>query len=466
MSQSQYEVALTEVTGLSVGQQGTPLHIHPENHYAEWLSNTGQSAQNWLETSGFSGSGLALIPASDGTVAEAHFFCDTDDVFCCGELPKALPEGDFYCTNDDPRLLEKVALGWWLGRYQYTAFKSQPKACSGHLYIDDTTVVENSRHLAQAVYLTRDLINTPAENLMPQHLGQCVESIARQFSAQCQQWVGEDLLDHNYPTIHAVGRASEHPPRLIELTWGDEQAPPVTLIGKGVCFDSGGLDLKPANGMRNMKKDMGGAAHALALAFLIMAQQLPVRLRLLIPAVENAVAGNAFRPGDVITTRQGTTVEIDNTDAEGRLILCDALAHACADKPELMIDFATLTGAARVALGTELPAMFSSDKTIAQAVCDSGENVGDPVWPMPLHQPYRSLLNSDVADLANCATSPFGGAITAALFLQEFVDDDIPWLHFDVMAWNNRKLAGRPTGGEAMGLRAMFEYLKTRFNDA
>ena len=314
-----------------------------------------------------------------------------------------------------------------------------------------------------AITLVRDLINTSAQDMMPEHLGETIELLAKTFDAEVTQIIGDELLAQNYPTIHAVGRASEHAPRLIDLRWGDESHPKITLVGKGVCFDSGGLDVKSADGMRNMKKDMGGAAHAMGLAQLIMAHQLPVRLRLLIPAVENAIAHNAYRPGDVIKTRKGLTVEIHNTDAEGRLVLCDALAEADTESPDLLIDFATLTGTCRVALGTELSGLFSNRKEVAAGLCRAGEIIGDPVWTLPLHAPYKAFLKSELADLVNSPSSPMGGAIVAALYLQSFISDDTPWCHFDIMAWNTRALPGRPVGGEAMGLRAAFEYLAAKY---
>jgi len=254
-----------------------------------------------------------------------------------------------------------------------------------------------------------------------------------------------------------------HAPRLLDLHWGNKNHPKITLVGKGVCFDSGGLDIKPSAAMRNMKKDMGGAAHVMGLAHLIMSHDLPIQLRVLIPSVENAVSSNAFRPGDVLTTRKGLTVEVDNTDAEGRLVLCDALSEACNDDPELIVDYATLTGACRVALGTELPGFFSTDASVATDLMSAGLKSEDPVWQLPLHKPYRDLLKSNIADLSNCASTPFGGAITAALYLNEFIEKDIPWVHFDVMAWNNRPLPGRPIGGEAMGMRAVFELLQSKY---
>jgi leucyl aminopeptidase len=274
--------------------------------------------------------------------------------------------------------------------------------------------------------------------------------------------VGDDLLKQNYPTVHAVGRASVRAPRLIDLTWGKESDPKVTLVGKGVCFDTGGLDLKPAGGMLNMKKDMGGAATVMAVAGMVMANNLPVRLRLLVPAVENSVAGNAFRPLDVITTRAGITVEVGNTDAEGRLILCDALAEGASEKPTMMVDCATLTGAARVSLGPDLPALFCNDDTLANELIETGTEVTDPMWRMPLYKPYRAMFASKVADVNNVAASPFGGAIIAALYLQEFVPDDVPWAHFDMMAWNNASRPGRPEGGEAQTARAIFATIEKR----
>jgi leucyl aminopeptidase len=274
---------------------------------------------------------------------------------------------------------------------------------------------------------------------------------------------GDALLAENYPTIHAVGRASTRAPRLVDITWGEPSAPKVTLVGKGVCFDSGGLDLKAASGMLNMKKDMAGAAIMLALAQAIMAAKLPVRLRVLLPMVENAVSGNALRPRDIVKTRKGLTVEIGNTDAEGRLILCDALAEASTEHPELLVDIATLTGAARVALGPELPALFCNDDSLAAALMAAGTQEDDPLWRMPLWRPYRRLLDSKIADLNNVSEGPQGGAITAALYLQEFVEPGIPWAHLDVMAWNNRTRPGRPEGAEAQTLRAFYAHIAGRF---
>ncbi len=311
--------------------------------------------------------------------------------------------------------------------------------------------------------LVRDLVNTPTEHMGPSELADAVMLEADRFGAEVVCVAGDELLTENFPAIHAVGRASHRKPRLLELNWGNEDAPVLALVGKGVCFDTGGLDLKPAAGMLLMKKDMGGAAHALALARLVMENNLPVRLKLLIPAVENAVAGNAYRPGDVIPSRKGLSIEIGNTDAEGRVVLSDALAYACESLPDLVIDFATLTGAARIALGADLPPLFSNRDEVAEGIQQAGDESEDPLWTMPLYQPYRKLIESPIADINNAGKSSFGGCITAALFLEHFVDPAISWVHIDTFAWNQSDRPGRPQGGEALGLRAVFRYLQTRY---
>ncbi|MGH6959389.1 MAG: leucyl aminopeptidase family protein, partial [Dongiaceae bacterium] len=314
---------------------------------------------------------------------------------------------------------------------------------------------------ARAVFLVRDLVNTPAEDMGPAELAAAAEGVARAAGARLKVVVGDALLKANYPMVHAVGRASARAPRLIDLRWGD-RGPRIALVGKGVCFDSGGLDLKPSSNMLLMKKDMGGAAHVLALAQMIMATGLPVRLRVLVPAVENSVSGNAFRPLDVLRSRKGLTVEVGNTDAEGRLILADALAEACTEKPDLLVDCATLTGAARVALGTDLPALFANDDATAEALLRHGQAEDDPLWRLPLHRPYRKQLDSKVADINNVSAGAYGGAITAALFLAEFVEPAVPWVHIDMMAWNVSARPGRPEGGEAVALRALYALIAER----
>ncbi len=452
---------------ITMDSQGIPLYLLNKTEYAQWLSEQNKSVTNWLENTLYESKGLSIIPGTNGEL-EAVVFCsdNLNELFSSADIAAQLPAKQYLLQCRDELKLN-AAIAWGLSKYEFDRYKKTKKADGPQaiLAIDDKNIIEQARNVISAVSLTRDMINTPAADMMPQDMAKVCEDLAKQFNGNFSQIVGDDLLKENYPTIHMVGRASCHAPRLLDLHWGDKKHPKITLVGKGVCFDSGGLDLKPSVGMRYMKKDMGGAAHVLGLAYLIMSHNLPIQLRVIIPSVENAVSNNAFRPGDVITTRHGITVEIDNTDAEGRLVLCDALSEANHDKPEAIFDFATLTGACRVALGTELPGFFSTDKTIAQNLLSAGEKVDDPVWQMPLHKPYRSLLQSSVADISNCASTGLGGAITAALYLQEFVEKDIPWLHFDVMAWNNRKLPGRPVGGEAFGIRAVFELLKEQYGE-
>ncbi|PHS61472.1 MAG: leucyl aminopeptidase [Thalassobium sp.] len=448
---------------LAAGQQGIPLTILESSDFPRWLGQQADGVKAWLEACAYSGKGVQLLPAADGSLQGALFVCDSlDDMFACGELANQLPAADYIIDNiSDTDQLISIAFAWGAGAYRFERYV-KPGKPQARLLLADSGALVYARQLVTATRHVRDLVNTPAADMMPQHLAAALETLAKEFGAQFSQVVGDELLSENYPMIHAVGRASAHAPRLLDLRWGDEKHPLVTLVGKGVCFDSGGLDLKPADAMRTMKKDMGGAAHVVGLAYLIMAQKLPVRLRVLIPAVENAVSADSFRPGDVLNTRKGSTVEIDNTDAEGRLVLCDALTEAVSEKPELVIDFATLTGACRVALGTELPGFFTNQMQLASDLMQVGQRITDPVWNLPLHKAYSDSLKSEIADLVNSVPGPFGGAITAALYLEHFVDNT-PWVHFDVMAWNRRKLPGRPLGGEAMGMRAVFAYLQNRY---
>lgn len=444
-----------------------PLIPVLEDQLQPWLAQQEPVRARWLANTGFTAKpgSWSLVPGQDGTLnAVVLGVAKADDFWACGDLSTKLPAGSYHLVTDwDAAAVEGLTIGWGLGAYRYTRYKSQDPVAA-KLVIDpacDAKVIDTQ---IAATYLVRDLINTPAEDMMPEHLADAITSVGQACGATVTQIVGDDLLAQNYPTIHCVGRASAHAPRLIDLRWGEAHHPKLTLVGKGVCFDSGGLDIKPASGMRMMKKDMGGAAHALGLAQMVMHTGLSVQLRVLVPAVENAVSGQAFRPGDIIKSRQGLTIEVDNTDAEGRLILCDALAEGSAEKPDLMIDFATLTGAARVALGTELPALFTNSDTVAAGLLAGAACTHDPLWRMPLHTPYRSMLNSTIADIANAASVPFGGAITAALFLREFVAEEVDWAHLDIMAWNRNSQPGRPEGGEAMGLRAIFAYLHQRFS--
>lgn len=452
-------------------QPSTPITIINSESYEAWLDKQAPMITNWLTSNGYDGTGAITIPDSEGDLGRCIFGINPNaDYFIAGDLALQIPAKRYSLdTSECAELYEDLeafetqfAITWALSCYRYTEYKKNDKALPT-LALSSEKILSEAQAFAASTSLVRDLINTPASDLMPEDIATVSQQLAKEYGAHVNHLVGEQLLENNYPTIHAVGRASVHEPRLIDLTWGDENAPKVTLVGKGVCFDSGGLDLKPSGAMRLMKKDMGGAAHVLGLAKLIMDRSLPIRLRVLIPAVENAVSSNAFRPGDILTTRQGITVEIDNTDAEGRLVLCDALTEADSENPDLLFDFATLTGACRVALGTELPGFFSNDEQLAQELKDCGKQTQDLVWQLPLHAPYQDMLKSDIADTLNSAPTGFGGAITAALYLQLFVDKETPWVHFDVMAWNNRKLPGRPIGGEAFGIRAVYELLKQRY---
>jgi leucyl aminopeptidase len=383
------------------------------------------------------------------------------DLWALAKAADMLPEGTYRLSGAE---VGDAMLGWLLAHYRFDEYRSEPKLKGSRVLLtSEPGRIEAAVLQAEATSLVRDLVNRPAADMGPEQLEAEAARIAKTHKAELTVTRG-DALEAGYPLIHAVGKAAarENAPRLIELVWGDERHPRIALVGKGVCFDSGGLDLKPAAGMRLMKKDMGGAAHALALTEAVIKARLPVRLHLLVAAVENAVSGNALRPGDILKSRKGLTVEIDNTDAEGRLVLGDALAKAVEAKPELIINFATLTGAARTALGPELPALFANDDALAGALLDAADAVADPVWRMPLWNPYVEMLDSDIADTAN-AGGAFAGAITAALFLQKFVPDDLPWAHFDTYAWRGSAKPGRPKGGEALGLRAVFRYLTNNY---
>lgn len=370
-----------------------------------------------------------------------------------------LPPGCYTVTNS---LSSSALLSWSLAQYKFDRYKSHTPAPRILAVSEQDWAYVQAE--VDAVFMVRDLINTPTNDMGPKEMADVLSSLAQTHDAEFEQWIGDELLTHDYPATHAVGRASATPPRMLSMIWGDESHPKVTLIGKGVCFDSGGLDLKSSSNMRLMKKDMGGAAQVIGLASLLMERQVPIRLHVLIPAVENAVGSNAYRPGDVLTMRNGLSVEIDNTDAEGRLVVADALVKACEERPDLVIDFTTLTGAARIAVGTEISAMFTNNDDIAQSIYECGEQNEDPIWRMPLFKGYESMLDSSVADLTNSPASSYAGAITAALFLQHFITTGTSWVHFDVMAWNVKSKPGKPEGGEAMGLRAVAAYLTKRYS--
>jgi leucyl aminopeptidase len=445
-----------------------PVHLVDRASFVELSQRLPEASRRWLASTGFSGAAdtHALLPDAAGRVqavwAGVH---DVRHPFVLAALPRALPPGRYKIgaeglAADD----EAAALSWELGSYVFDLYKPAKRAAA-ELSIAPSASAARGLLVAAAVCATRDLVNTPAEHMGPAELAEAARLVAAAHGAKFKQTVGDALLKAGFPAVHAVGRAAAagRAPRLIEFTWGQPKHPKLTLVGKGVCFDSGGLDIKGADGMRLMKKDMGGAANVLGLAALVMALQLPVRLQVLIPAVENAIAGNAYRPGDVIKTRAGLHIEIGNTDAEGRVILCDALAYGAEGNPALMIDMATLTGAARVALGAQLPALFCRDMTLARELVDRGLALNDPLWHMPLWAGYHGLIESDIADIVNTGRGPLAGAINAANFLADFVPAATEWLHIDLFAWNDGARPGRPVGGEAQTIRTLLAYLEERF---
>ena len=431
---------------------------------AEQLQTDHPDSVAWCQASGFSAQAGShcLVPDSTGKIAKVLVgYPDNLDTWTLGNLPKTLPPGK-YALGDtfSDQAATKLYLGWQLGSYSFDRYKLTKVGLIATLQIPANADNSYVKAATEATYLVRDLVTTPSNNMGPDQLEETARSLADRYEAKVEVIAGGDLVIENYPMIYAVGKASTRAPRLIDVRWGNPDAPKVTLVGKGVCFDSGGLDIKSATGMRLMKKDMGGAAQVLGLAQMIMEIGLPINLRLLIAAVENSIAGNALRPLDILTSRKGTTIEVGNTDAEGRLVLADALWEASSEDPDLLIDCATLTGAARVALGTELPAFFCNDDQTTATLLSSGKAIDDQLWNLPLHNAYRSMLDSPVADMNNIASGSYGGSITAALFLQEFIQADIPWVHVDFMAYNLRSLPGRPEGGDAMGMRALFELIQ------
>ena len=444
----------------------TPVFVLAPAAVGAWRKRLAAAQGRWLAETGFDGKdgALALLPGGRGGLGQAvAVIADPLDPNAYAALAARLPAGTYrlHDAGWEASAATVAAFGWGLAAYRFTRYrpaKGKPAALLWPARADRKAVEAR----LEANFLARDLINTPASDMGPQDLAAAARALGKRFGAKVSVVEGDDLLRQNWPMVHAVGRASARKPCLIDLVWGPADAPKVTLVGKGVCFDSGGLDLKPASGMLTMKKDMGGAAHVLALASMVMAAKLKIRLRVLVPAVENSVSGNAFRPLDVLNTRKGITVEIGNTDAEGRLILGDALHEAASENPVLIVDCATLTGAARVALGTEVPALFASDEALAADILQAAEAERDPLWRLPLWQPYRKLLDSKVADMNNVASSEFGGALTAALFLQEFVGRRIPWAHVDMMAWNPTERPGRPVGAAAQGLRALYAAIAKR----
>ncbi|MGD9914196.1 MAG: M17 family metallopeptidase [Rhizobiaceae bacterium] len=425
------------------------------------------AARAWAEANGFDGEvgKLLLMPGEGGAIGSALFGVGKPeggfDALGAGSLARGLPEGEWHFANA-PADPFAAALGMALGTYMFTRYGKKP-ARDVRFALPAGADGERVRRVADGVYLTRDLINTPTNDMGPGDLEKAVRALARRYKAKVTVTAGDALLAKNFPMIHAVGRASTEAPRLIDMVWGAADAPKVTLVGKGVCFDTGGLDIKPSSGMLLMKKDMGGAANALGLASMIMAAGLKVRLRLLIPAVENAIAGNAFRPGDVLQSRKGITVEIGNTDAEGRLVLADALSLADEEEPHLLLDLATLTGAARVALGPDLPPFYTPSDDLADVLAEAAAEAADPLWRMPLWKAYDSKLASKIADINNVTTDGFAGSITAALFLKRFVEKTRQWAHFDIFGWSPVDRPHCPVGGEAQAIRALEHMLTKRF---
>ena len=450
-----------------------PLWLVGERDRDTWLAAQDEPTRTWLQAVGFRAERhqVCSLPGPDGAVRGAVLGLGARsaheplDLWHTAGAPERLPPGAWRVAQDlDPASATAAALGWAYGGYRFDRYRT-----AGRLGAPLATLVPPANadmawvlRTVAALAMARDMINTPAADMTPERLADEALAMATARGAEGRQIAGDELLDA-YPAIHAVGRAASHGPRLVDFAWGDATNPKVTLVGKGVCFDSGGLDIKPASGMLLMKKDMGGAACVLALARLVMETKLPVRLRVLIPAVENAISGNAMRPGDVLRTRKGLTVEVGNTDAEGRLVLCDALAAADAEHPDLIVDMATLTGAARVALGPELPAIFGQRATTVEAIVRHGRSVADPLWPMPLWSGYDDEISSKVADLNNVSSQAFAGAIIAALYLRRFVAETADWVHVDLFAWNPKDRPGRPVGAEAQAVRAVFAYLAERY---
>ena len=454
------------------GGAARPLWLLTEAALVPWLSEQPAAVASWLQAHNFQAERqrLMVLPGQDGQVGGAVLGLGplqaTDDLnlWHAAGLSDRLP-GDRYrlATALRPAAATQFALGWLIGGYRITRYRSAGQAARATLLAPPGADLAYVRAAAEATSLARDLINVPANDLGPAELAQAACDLAARFGARCRVLVGPQLDAEGFPLIRAVGAGSPREPRLVDLRWGPASAPRVTLVGKGVCFDTGGLDLKPGTAMLLMKKDMGGAACALGLASLLMSCKAPIQLRVLLPCVENSIDGSAYRPGDILRSRKGLTVEIGNTDAEGRLVLADALAEADAEAPDLLIDLATLTGAARVALGPELPAAYSTDDTLLAEARAAGEATCDPLWPMPLWAGYDDEFSSRIADIGNVSAGPYAGSIVAALFLKRFVTNCRAWLHLDIFAWNPKERPGRPVGAEAQCVRALYGLIRERF---
>ncbi len=458
---------LADLVRPDTGQTAHLIHLIDAKSHDAWVATLSDHHRAALTAQGFKPSAYAhaILPgekADDWSVVSGVADVASLSSWCLAKLADVLPEGTYRLASGEPG---PAILGWLTAHYAFDRYKAKKSLKGARILLTNQPhAIDSAVAQARATALVRDMVNTPTADMGPDQIEALTREVADRHRATMSVTRG-DALESGYPMIHAVGRAADraNAPRLIELIWGREDAPRIAIVGKGITFDTGGLDIKPSSGMRLMKKDMGGAAHALALADLVMGANLPVRLHLLLPVAENAIAGNAFRPGDVLASRKGLTVEIGNTDAEGRLVLGDALTRAGEEKPELIIDFATLTGAARVALGPDLPALFSNDDALADEFAASAKRVDDPLWRLPLWEPYNELFKSDIADLSNSGESGYAGASTAALFLQRFVPENTPWAHFDTFAWRPTAKPGRPKGGEALGLRAAFNLLQSRY---
>ena len=443
----------------------TPIHLIRAADWQKWREARPESQRTLAAAHDFAGQRgrILLVPATDGSIERVLFgLGDKPNPLLIGLLASNLPSGGYALAADSrefPGTLAAVA--WAMGGYAFTRYKARAKIAPRLAAPAGADMAEALR-IADAIFLVRDLVNTPANDMGPADLHAIAEAVTHSCGAQLEAIIGDDLLTQNYPLIHAVGRAGPKPPRLLHLWWGAADAPRVTLVGKGITFDTGGLDIKPADGMRIMKKDMGGAAHALALGQLVMQSHLPVNLHVYLAIAENSIGNEAFRPGDVFKSRKGLTVEIDNTDAEGRLVLADALARACTDKPDLMIDFATLTGAARTALGPDVPPFYTDDEVLAADYARAAQETFDPMWRLPLWDDYDSMMDTPIADMKNGGEGAYAGSIVAALFLRRFVDIK-SWAHFDVWAWSHKDRPGRPFGGDAQCLRASWALLKKRY---
>ena len=453
----------------SPGAGSVPIRALRKTDFSRWISEAPPSVKRWIEATRFEieAGKHRLVPGKDGEISEVLLgLADEPSPWDWVALPTELPAGEFHLVGGlSKKDADAGAFGFALGSYRFDRLRKSSEKELARLAWPEACDRKRVQSAAEATFLVRDLINAPASDLGPAELASAAEELGKKYDGRVRVIVGDELLQQGYPAIHAVGRAAspDRAPRLIDIELGDPNHPKVTLVGKGVCFDSGGLDIKASNNMKLMKKDMGGAAQVLGLASMIRDAGIPIRLRVLIPAVENSISGSALRPLDVVGSRKGTTIEIGNTDAEGRVILADALTEASNETPALLVDFATLTGAARVALGADLPALFCNDEETAKALLAKSDSESDPLWRMPLFKPYRKQIESKVADLTNSADSPLAGAITAALFLQEFVASGIRWAHIDLMAWNVSSRPGRPEGGEAMGMRAAFALVEERF---